>query len=223
MSKARVLLAVCALVLLVSAFARADNIIYDNGGPNQQDGNEMTEWVQTEDFVLKSDQTLTDLHFWDIEASPGYFGSITWWVVGDDGNGNPNFNNILGTENTTNNMRVQLQCGIFGIYCEYSNWIDLTTPIALKGGVTYHLALHNGPVTNDAREEFYWETTNPNGTQTGLECDLTTGACYSQWFNNGNEHAFYLTGGQTNVPEPGTLALMGTGILGALAGLRRRF
>ena len=41
---------------------------------------------------------------------------------------------------------------------------------------------------------------------------------------DGAEHAFYLTGNfGTGVPEPGTLVLMGTGILGALAGLRRRF
>ena len=145
----------------------------------------------------------------------GYAGSITWWLTGDTG-GNPDFNNILGT-GSANPTRVNTQCGVLGAFCEYSNDFNISA-VALNAGL-YHLALHNGPVTDSTRSEFYWETTNPNATAPGLECDLG-GACYNQWSSNGNEHAFYLTG--TSVPEPGTLALMGTGILGGLAGLRRR-
>lgn len=216
MSRTRALMVIFASVLLACTFAFADDIIYNNGGPNQQNGNEMTQWVQTEDFMLDVPNIVTDIHFWDIEAAPGYAGSITWWITGDIG-GNPDFNTILGTGNV-NPTRVNTQCGILGIFCEFSNeWtID---PIALQAGVTYHLALHNGPVQEMNRDEFYWETTDFNGTQTGLECDLTTGACYGAWFNNGQEHAFYLTG----VPEPTMLALMGSGVLGALSVLRRRF
>lgn len=220
MSKTRIVLAMFAVVLLASAFAYADNIIYNNGAPNQQDGNEMTEWVQTEDFVLAQSTSVTDIHFWDIEAAPGYAGSITWWIVGDNG-GNPDFNNILGT-GSADPTRVNTQCGILGLYCEFSNDFTINA-VALQGGVTYHLALHNGPVTDTARSEFYWESTDPNGTATGLECDLSLGDCFNSWGNNGQEHAFYLTGGQGGVPEPGTLVMLGTGLLGGVATLRRRF
>ncbi len=216
MRKLRIVLTMLTVVLLASAFAYADSIIYDNGGPNQQNGNEMTEWIQTEDFTLTQAVNVTDIHFWDIESAPGYAGSITWWIVGDNG-GNPDFNNVFGT-GSADPTRVNTQCGILGAYCEYSNDWNIN-PLTLAAG-TYHLALHNGPVTDENYSFFYWETTNPNGTQTGLECQLGV-ACYDSWNNNGNEHAFYLTG--TSVPEPGTLMLMGTGLLGGLASLRRRF
>ena len=88
-------------------------------------------------------------------------------------------------------------CTVQGFLCEYDNTFGLS--VALQGGVESHLALHNSPVTNTTRSEFYSETTNPNGTNTGLECDLTTGSCYNSWNNNGQEHAFNLTGG-TSVP-----------------------
>jgi len=219
MNKRKAALAAFTLLLLVGTFVHASTIVYNNGGPNQQNGNEATEWIQTEDFMLSSSTTVTGVEFWDIETAPGYSGSITWWITGDSG-GNPDFSNILGTGTlalATHTLTAN-GCSVLGTYCEYDNTFGLS--VALAGGVEYHLALHNGPVTDTTRSEFYWETTNPNGTQTGLECDLTTGACYNSWSNNGQEHAFILYGG-TSVPEPGTLALLGTSVVG-LAGVLRR-
>jgi PEP-CTERM motif len=215
MFKAKIALAALTLLLL-GAFAHADTIVYNNGGPNQQNGNEMTEWVQTEDFTLTSGQTISDIHFWDVDQGT-YAGSITWWIVGDSG-GNPNFNDILGTGNLDVTRVATGNCLFFG--CEYENSWNIN-PLSLTPG-TYHLALHNGPVSFDSRSEFYWETTDPNGTPTGRECDLTSGACYGSWNDNGQEHAFYLSGGGATTPEPGTLALMATGLLGVFSQLRRR-
>jgi PEP-CTERM motif len=219
MGKSRVVFAALAMLVLFGTFAHA-GIVYNNGGPNQQNGNEATEWVQTEDFTLTSATTITGVEFWDIEAAPGYAGSITWWITGDTG-GNPDFSNILGTGNLalSSHTLTGNGCTVLGIYCEYDDTFSLS--VALQGGVQYHLALHNGPITDTTRSEFYWETTNPNSTPTGLECDLTTGACYNNWSNNGNEHAFNLTGG-TSTPEPGTLALFGTSVVGIAGMLRRK-
>ncbi len=216
MLKVRLVLAALTLLMLATV-ARADTIIYNNGGPNQQSGNEMTEWVQTEDFTLTSSQTVSDIHFWDVDSG-GYNGSITWWIVGDTG-GNPNFNDVLGTGNLDVTRVATGNCLSFG--CEFEDSWNIN-PLSLGPG-TYHLALHNGPVTDTTRAEFYWETTDLNGTPTGRECDLTTGACYSSWFDNGQEHAFNLTGGGGGTtPEPGTILLLATGFVGAFSQLRRR-
>jgi len=214
MNKAKAGLTALSLLLLVGTFVHASTIVYNNGAPNQQNGNEMTEWIQTEDFTLASTQTITDIHFWDVDQN-SYAGSISWWITGDLG-GDPDFGNVLASGSANAVHTATGICLFFG--CEFTN--DWNISALTLGPGTYHLALHNGPVTLTDRVEFYWETTDPNGTTTGLECDLTDGACYNSWFNNGQEHAFYLTGG-TSTPEPGTLALLGTGVVG-LAGMLRR-
>ncbi len=53
MGKSRVALTALAMVLCFGTFAHA-GIVYNNGGPNQQNGNEATQWVQTEEFTLAS-------------------------------------------------------------------------------------------------------------------------------------------------------------------------
>ena len=58
MDKSRTAITTLAVLLLCSAFAQASTI-YNNGGPNQQNGNEATQWIQTEDFMLASNQTVT--------------------------------------------------------------------------------------------------------------------------------------------------------------------
>ena len=94
MHKGRISLAVFAVVLLASAFAYAD-ILYNNGGPNQQNGNEMTQWLQSETFSLSQTSNIDSFTFWDIEAQGGtsWQGSFQWWITGDL-NGNPDFNSV---------------------------------------------------------------------------------------------------------------------------------
>jgi hypothetical protein len=214
----------------MGTFAYADTIIYNGGSPNQQNGNEATEWIQTENFTLAAAASLSKIEFWDIETSPGYAGTVTWWITGDNG-GNPDFTNVIATNNqalTTHTLTAN-GCTVLGFFCEYDNTIAGLN-VALSAGVEYHLALHNGPITDQTRSEFYWETTNSVASAPGLECDLTvfgTG-CYqgngSDYSSNGAEHAFILySGGVATTPEPGTLMLMGSGLLAAVAGLRRRF
>jgi hypothetical protein len=169
-----------------------DTIIYDNGGPNQQNGNEMTEWIQAEDFNLSADSTLTIVNFWDIEVPGGaaYQGEIDWTLYADAG-GMPGAAFASGAAVGGDVTRTFIQCCVLGLYDEYSNSFNISPGVPLTAGTTYWLGLHNGPLTFTTRSEFYWETTNFNGTFAGHEDQAPFDGV---WFDNAEEHAFNLEG-----------------------------
>ncbi len=195
--------------LLVAQAAHAD-VIYDNGGPNQANGNEMTEWIQTDNFTLAANDTITGVTFWDLEGAPGYQGSITWIIYADN-SGTP------GTQLATGNTSLaQVATGnSFAGLTEFQDTFALS--FDALGGTTYWLGLHNGPLTTTDRDDMYWENTSGGNAPTGHEFNLQSGG---PWNDNGNEHAFQLTDG-ASAPEPGTLLLLGSGLTG-VALFRRR-
>ena len=207
-----------ALLACLAAFAvpaSAGPVVYDNGAPNQASGNNMSFAYQAEDFVLAASTTISDVHFWSLEAANAYRGGFYWALHGNTG-GAPGALIAGGFQSTVTRTSLGAVAG-FGT--EFRNDFDLNTATALTAG-TYWLVLHNGVFSNltDNGLDFLWETTAVAKGFAGQE-DIGDGFGFG---SNGAEHAFQLTGPNVvNVPEPMTGGLVAAA-LAALLFTRQR-
>ena len=205
------------LMACAAAFAMpaiAGPVVYSNGLPNQASGNDMNFSLQAENFVLTSNTTISDIHFWSLEAANAYRGGFSWALY-TNASGAPGAAISSGFESLV--TRTSLGA-VLGLGTEFKNEFDIAAT-ALTAG-TYWLVLHNGLLSNlgDTDPAFLWETTALAGRLGGQE-DLNDGSGFQ---GNGVEHAFQLTGpNAVNVPEPLTGGLVAAA-LAALLFTRQR-
>ena len=177
------------LTLFAAIPALAGTLWYDNGLPDGANGNEMTQWLQTEDFIAPSNGSLVEIDFWAFPYGGNpYDGTVQWWIFADNG-GNPGAVKATGIANPAATPWGNTQFGPDYIF-------KIATPsVALTGGTLYHLGLHMNTTGNyQVRDNWYWESTAYNSTNTGIESMYGT---QDNWYNNGVEHSFQLF-----VPEP---------------------
>ncbi len=205
---------VLALAILAASVCAHAQVFYDNGGPNQSTGDEMTLWMSTEDFMLTRDTVWHGLHFWTLE-NPGAPNDGQLYIgLFDDIAGYPG--EILADRTVSEGVdytRTFIQSGLDGNRDEYRYDVTIAD-VLLSGNVRYHLGLHLNPTNNyGSMDHRDWETTDANGSHTGY--DSLYGR--QQWLDNDREHAFNLS--SEAVPEPASMTVLA---LGALALIRRR-
>lgn len=182
--------------------------VFDNGAPDQVSGNEMTKWLQCEDFKLTGDIFLTDVHFWTFEkyypccGGTAWDGTLEYYIFSDD-NGKPGNILYFGDGQNIAKTATGLTHQNF-IYKEYSYDFDFEEALPIIADTVYWLGLH---LSSDYRnqDKIYWETTNAGLGAFGSTGEQSYRGNLDNWCNNNQHHAFYLT------PEPGTLILLGLG------------
>lgn len=185
-------------------------------------------------------------------AGSSYNGSIAWSIFTNSGSDTPDTRitgGLITPSRTGGGTFINLfGDGVNHRQFNYDFFIPAT---AVAPGVTYWLLLHNGPAnalvgagpdvttTLDAtyvctrtsgaacsdNEKFLWMGADAdlNGSSATLgftseNTSLPPGA----WLDNGTNQAFALYGVNVDVPEPGSLALLGLGAAMLFGGLRRK-
>lgn len=137
--------------------------VWDNGTPNATSGNEMTNWIQAENFTLGSATTIEGIQFWAFLYGGSYSGSITWQILSDASGvpGSVLFSDTVSVTPTnegplafegSDRLRFDINAG----------------GVALAAG-DYWLAIHNGPLSNLSGAGMYWQTTGASNPPTGQE------------------------------------------------------
>jgi hypothetical protein len=209
--------AAAALALLGTAVGRSRaDLIYDNGTPPPVavGGAQFTGNIHADNFFLPAPAVVTDVRFWDYELPGSYSGSVFWAIYASAGPvpGAP----LASGETVLVTRTFEAQAPPpFGQ--QFRDDLSIG-PVALAAG-TYWLGLHNGPLNLTTEPpQFLWVLLP---TVDGHAFDPAP--FQGNWSHVGNELSFQLFGSSASpgIPEPGTLALLGVGLIGLLGYGRR--
>lgn len=170
-------------------FVTPSGLLYDNGGDNYSNGNEMTNWLQAEDFTLASAATVGNVTFSILDTIAGnnlanFDGTVDWFIYADGG-GMPGSMLFSGVGTNVSTSFDQNN----GIWDFWDASFDLDVPANLAAG-TYWLGLNLNNNGCGTRDELYWGDTTSNGTAAGNEQTN----CAGGFSSNGIEHSFAVYG-----------------------------
>ena len=215
-TRVAILASLTSLLAIAAASQVSAQVVFSNGAPDPTNGNEMSMWIQAQPFTLAAPATLTGVHFWDLENTGAFTGSIHWLIYANAA-GTPG--SILSQGDAATVSHVATGVNAIGLP-EFSDDFNMAGPSLGSG--SFWLGLHNGPLSHQSRDGMYWERNSPN-TVDGKELIAPFAGT---WSTNGSGHVFNLRADAPTVPEPGSVALLAgmavTGSAVAVKRLRRR-
>ncbi len=175
--------------LNVSPERGVGTLLFDGGSPDLSNGNEMTQWLQTEDFDASSDSVVHFVRFWTLENA-GWDGTCEISFHPEIGF-SPGPAYFVGTGSLVS--RTATGRSNFGL-------AEVEYVFAIPGGAFVPqgrnwLGLHMSADCG-TRDDVYWETTSNGFGFGGLELFNCTDAAS----NNGTQHAFQLYGEDAECP-----------------------
>jgi hypothetical protein len=165
-------------LLPLTARSQSRDVVHDNGGSSRQDGWEMTQWFEADDFVLTDRTQLSGIRFWNY-VFPGMFaGTITWELYTNTGSNSPDV--LIASGSSSPLTHEATGFALFTTLQEFVTTFDIT-PVTLEAG-TYWIALHNGPRENVTRGMFWAPTASASGAPSHSRESLSNGPWYSNAF-----------------------------------------
>lgn len=210
-----ILLAVILAMAMMSGRAMAA-VIYDNGAPDAgglcYSDPSYAELFVADHFVLQTGvSVITDIHWWGAymdSTQPANDFTIT----------------IYDTAALTYQPGNQVYANNAGNVVGVDSGIDFGTGITRD---IYYYSIVVNPISLTAGEIYWLEIKNDTGgaNWSWATSDYLTGGhalwYEGSWSSRDGEMAFYLTDDPVSTPEPGTLFLLGLGLIG-VAGVRRK-
>src|SRR5271165_25779 len=215
----KLLVASLAILCLLQAIPAAGQVLYDNGPINGNiDGWTINfGYIVSDNFTIAHNSTMTGFAFGTRQFPGDDLISVDWSVTSGENSGT-----VYGSGTASGSQLTDkyVSTNEFGYYV---NLITVTgLNVNLSGGTTYWLTLQNAKVPSG--DPVFWDEND------GVGCGGDNGkggGCPSQASENTigtiPSEDFTINGGSGSTPEPGSIILFGSGAIGLLGVLRRRW